>query len=605
MNARLKVVESESQAQASPVPVAANVTDLIAHWSVAELVAQTQLLQDQGQQEQASTVYSTWLAHVPADKMRHAVLFNHGALLQALGRMDDAVRTYTECLALAPAFGHAYVNLGLLYEKLGRTDAALQVWSQYLGQRMLKDVPDTELLCTALNHIGRVHENSKHYDLAERALEESLRLNPKQPGVIQHWIHVRQKACQWPVYKDLPGLSHGEMLRATSPLAMLALTDDAQQQLMTAQSFVYRTYETKQEWLYDKRHKPGVRWRVGLVSADLREHAVGFLLPSFLRGTDRERYELIAYDYTQSEKTPLRTELLSMFDQVRDISKLSDRQAAELMAADHIDILIDLHGLSSGARPGIFALHPAPRQVTYIGYIGSTGMPWFDHVIVDRRAMPPELAVHFTEKPLYLSSSFIPLTHEAASDVQRTRAQAKLPEGAFVMAAFGNVYKITPEMFACWMRLLKRIPGSLLWLIDDNAATTRNLKAAAAEQGVPEDRLVFAPRCDPRVFRAQLRLADVYLDTYPYNCGSTSNDVVNAGVPLVSRYGDTLVSRMGLTILTELQRQDLAVDSFEAYEDKVQSLASGLSTKDAPVYVHQTPAPLLQEALERIRRAAV
>src|SRR5574343_1052114 len=424
MNARLEVFEPESPQKDDADE--ADVTQLIASWSVSEVVAQAQHLQDQGQLAQASAVYSTWLAKVPADKMRHAVLFNHGAVLQALSQMEAAVQTYLECIALAPGFGQPYVNLGLLYEKLGRTDAALQIWSQYLGQRMLRDVPDVELLCTTLNHIGRVHENRKHYDLAERALEESLRLNPKQAGVIQHWVHVRQKACQWPIYKDLPGLSYGDMLRATSPLAMLALSDDPQQQLLTAQSFVYRTYATKQEWLHDKQHKPGVRWRVGLVSADLREHAVGFLLPSFVRGTDPARYELIAYDYTKSEDTALRRELLSMFDQVRNISALSDRQAAEMIAADHIDILIALHGLSSGARPGIFALHPAPRQATYIGYIGSSGMPWFDHVIVDRRAMTPELAIHFTEKPLYLSSSFIPLTHEASTDVQLTRAQPNL-----------------------------------------------------------------------------------------------------------------------------------------------------------------------------------
>jgi predicted O-linked N-acetylglucosamine transferase (SPINDLY family) len=595
----------ESADALSETPAATEVQQLVADWSIAELVQQTHLLEVQGLREQACVAYQIWLQAGRHPKLTHAALFNLGALQQSLARPAEAEACYRQAIALAPAFGPAYVNLGLLLERCGQDEAALQIWSQFLGQRLLKAQTDTEMQCNALNHIGRVQETRKHYDLAEQALADSLRLNPQQPGVIQHWVHIRQKACRWPVYQDLPGLPIGQQVRATSPLAMLALSDDPQLQLLTAQNFVNRTYTTPQAQLHDPVRVPGRRWRVGLVSADLREHAVGFLLPAFLHGVNREQYALYAYDYTREEATALRQQLLGLFDVVRPIAQLSDQQAAEQMAADQIDILIDLHGLSSGARPGIFALHPAPRQATYLGYIGSTGMPWFDHVLVDGPAMPAELTPHFTEKPVRLSRSFIPLTHETPDTPALSRQQAGLPEQAFVMAGFGNVYKITPEVFSSWLRLLQRIDGAVLWLLDDNPVTTRALKDHARDQGADLQRLVFAPRCDPQRFRAQLRLADVYLDTYPYNCGSTSNDVVNAGVPLVSRFGPTLVSRMGLSILSELGRTDLAVPDQQAYEDKVFEVAVRTRAGYCYRYEHRPPGGMLQEALDTIRLGLV
>lgn len=596
-----QTIDGAEHPQAPAPSSETDVQTLIASWTLAELVEQAQLLENQGLIEQACVAYQLWLQANRHPHLAHAALFNLGALQQSLGQAQAALTTYQHCIERAPAFGQAYINLGLLQERVGQVEAALQTWSRYLGQRLLKTQPDTELQCTALNHIGRVQESRKRYDLAEKALQDSLRLNPDQPGVIQHWVHIRQKACSWPVYVDQADLPLGKLVRSTSPLAMLALTDDPQLQLLTAQGFVHRTYNTEQARLHDPTRRPGSRWRVGLVSADLREHAVGFLLPAFLQGTDRSAYALYAYDYTREENTPLRQHLLSQFDEVRSIGALTDRQAAELIAADEIDILIDLHGLSSGARPGIFALHPAPHQATYLGYIGSTGMPWFQHVLVDPWVMPADLAPHFTEQPLYLSRSFIPLTHEAPTDAAVSRASARLPEQAFVMAAFGNVYKITPEMFSGWLRLLERIPDAVLWLLDDNPITTQALRAHAQAQGADLDRIVFAPRCDPRQFRAQLRLADVYLDTYPYNCGSTSNDVVNAGVPLVSRYGRTLVSRMGLSILSDLGRPDLATDSQQAYEDKVVEVALRTREGHRYHYEHRPAQGLLQEALDTIR----
>jgi len=458
-----------------------------------------------------------------------------------------------------------------LHEKRGQETLALQEWLRLINRRYLDQPPSDEFLTMALNHIGRLQENLKNYDQAEEALEQSLLVNPAQPGVIQHWVHIRQKACKWPVYKPLAGVDIADMKRYTSPLAMLALSDDPAEQLLTAQSFVSRTYEFKEEQLYGSYQHD--RLRIGYVSGDFREHAVGFLLPAMLAGHDKNEYELYGYDFSKDEQTDVRQQILSHFDHFKSIHQMTDRAAAEQIRFDEIDVLIDLHGLSNGARPGIFALHPAPRQGTYLGFIGSTGMPWLDFVVADPVVLPEELTPYFSEKPLYLEGSFLPRVSYAAKDSHFTRSQFGIPHGAFAMGALGNTYKITPDMFEVWMRLLKRIPGSIICLIDDSKAGTSNLRAQAVKHGISQDQLIFLPRTPHANFCGLLALMDVYLDTFPYNCGSTTNDVIHAGIPLVSLHGKTMVSRMGLSVLTSLGMGENATQSFEDYEEKVVDIA--------------------------------
>jgi predicted O-linked N-acetylglucosamine transferase (SPINDLY family) len=528
-------------------------------------------LQQSGKASEALAVYQSWLS-TSQDANRHMAWFNYGSLLQATGNPQEASNAYKECLVLQPRFPQALINLGLTLEKMGKRDEALQQWATLVSYRLLKDAPTPDMLILALNHIGRVQEDLKQYDMAEQALEQSLAINPKQPGVIQHWVHIRQKACSWPVYKPLPNITQNEMLMATSPLAMLALTDDPVQQLLTAFAFVERTYGFKEEFLSKGCQYQHNRIRIGYVSGDLCVHAVGLLLPELLEGHDRTKFEIYGYDFSPEDGTAHRERLKKAFDHLRPIHALTDRQVAEQVMVDEIDVLIDLHGLSSGARPGIFALHPAPKQGTYLGFIGTTGMPWFDFVIADRYALPEELTHYFTEKPLYVNESFIPLTRDETPVRDASRAEFGLPEDAFVMAAFGNVYKITPEMFATWMQVLKEIPRAVLWLIDDNPTTTANLKSHAKNTKADLERIIFTPRSAHSEYKAKLKIANIFLDNFPYNCGSTTNDAINAGLPLISKSGKTLVSRMGKSVLVSVGVPELTVNSNEEYIEKCKLL---------------------------------
>ena len=536
-----------------------------------ELIQQVNAFQESGRTAEALALYQQWLGTTDSIN-KYVALFNYGSLLQSLGRLNEAEAAYRECLVVHPQLAQATINLGLVLEKLGKADEALAQWAQVVSQGLLANGADKEMQIMALNHMGRLYENQKKYDLAEQALIQSLGINPKQTGVLQHWVHIRQKACKWPVYAELPNISANQMLMSTSPLAMLSLNDDPALQLLCAHAFVGRTYSFKEEQLCTGTYNHD-KIRIGYVSGDLCTHAVGLLLADFLEAHDRKKFEIHAYDFSPDDHTAYQARLRSTFDHRHLIHNLSDAETARKILSDEIDVLIDLHGLSSGARPGIFALHPAPLQGTYLGFIGTTAMPWFDFVITDRYALHDELTPYFVEKPLYLDGSFIPLNKDDNLLRVASREEFHFSSNAFVMAAFGNVYKINESLFTAWTNILKRSEHAVLWLVDDNEATTQELRHKAKLRGIADHQIVFSPRVTHSEYQSRIKLADVFLDSFPYNCGSTTRDVINCGTPIVTCSGRTMVSRMTGSVLNSLDLNELITHDLQAYEDRVVELS--------------------------------
>jgi predicted O-linked N-acetylglucosamine transferase (SPINDLY family) len=505
-------------------------------------------------------------------------LFNWGVLLSEQGSLDAAEAAYRHAWAHTPQLHQARINAGLVLERKKDDVGAVRLWMDVATA--LADAPPAErgLATIALNHVGRLQESRRQYAAAEAALAKSLALNPHQPDAIQHWVHLRQKQCTWPVYAPPPGLRVNALVGATSPLATLALFDDPAMQWLSALSFVRRKYA-----LPDARPaapaaapRSDGRLRLGYLSGDLCTHAVGLLMTELVEAHDRSRVHVCAFDFSPEDGTEHRARLKRAFDEFVDVRALDDRTAAEVIRARQIDVLIDLHGLSSGARPGILALGPAPRIATYLGFIGTTALPCVDAYITDRFTWPETLSPYFTERPLYIDGSMIPLHRGPVAAGRLKRAELGLTERAFVMATFNNVYKITPEIFACWMRILQRSNGAVLWLLDDNPWATAALRARAAEAGIAPDRLIFAARCPHAEYRERLALADLYLDTYPYNAGSTARDVLDAGVPLVTWTGRTPVSRMAGSMLHAAGLDALITTSAIEYEELAVRLAADL-----------------------------
>jgi predicted O-linked N-acetylglucosamine transferase (SPINDLY family) len=541
-----------------------------------ELIQHTHALQEAGRFQEALNLYESWLSTADAPN-KYVAIFNYGSLLQSMGQLTQAEARYRECLVVHPQLAQAAINLGLVLEKQGRAEEALQQWAQVVSQGLLDKGTDKDMQVMALNHMGRLYENQKKYDLSEQALIQSLGINPKQTGVLQHWVHIRQKACKWPIYQPLPNISTNQMLMSTSPLAMLSLNDDPALQLLCAHAFVGRTYSFKEGRVCTSTYNHD-KIRIGYVSGDLCTHAVGLLLADLLQAHDRNKFEIHAYDFSPDDHTAYQARLRSAFDHRHPIHSLSDEAVAQQICADEIDVLIDLHGLSSGARPGIFAQHPAPLQGTYLGFIGTTAMPWFDFVITDRYALPEELTPYYVEKPLYLDGSFIPLNRDDNLLRVATRSEFGFADDAFIMAAFGNVYKINASLLNAWTQILKRVSHAVLWLIDDNEVTTRELKKQIKLRGVSDHQVVFTPRATHSEYQSRIKLADLFLDSFPYNCGSTTRDVLNCGTPIVTCSGRTMVSRMTGSVLNSLHLNELITDNLQAYEDTVVSLAQSPDT---------------------------
>ena len=533
--------------------------------TLEQVIEQAEAQRGAGRPQEAVGLYKAWVAQ-DRSPARCVAFFNLGVLLSEMADRDAAEAAYAKALAFNPRLYQARVNAGLVAERKQQDVEAVRHWLAVAEAVALGHADALPFATTALNHIGRLQEARRHYGAAESALAHSLQLDSAQPDAIQHWVHLRQKQCTWPVYQSLHGVTLNKMVAATSPLAMLALHDDPAMQWLSAHLFVSRKYACPDVPRPAATAHTDGRLRIGYLSGDLCTHAVGLLMADVLEAHDRSRVHVTAFDFSPEDGTGHRARLRAACDATVAIHTLSDRAAADAIAACEIDVLIDMHGLSSGARPGILALRPARFIGTYLGFIGTTALPWVDFVVTDRWTMPEPMTAFVTERPLYVDGSMIPLAHQPVGTVRFTRETVGLPSEAVVLACFNNIYKITPELLSCWLRILTRADRAVLWLLDDNPWATAALRAHATAAGLDPARLVFSGRSTHAEYREKLTLADVYLDTYPYNAGSTARDVLDAGVPCVTLAGRTPVSRMAGGLLHAAGLGELVATTWERYE---------------------------------------
>jgi len=549
--------------------------------TLEDVIAHAEDLKTAGRTEDAARIYETWI-DANNSPSKCVALFNLGVLRSDLGDLVQAEAAYGEAIRLNPRFHQARINAGLAAERQERYEDAARHWLA-IAEAVAGGQRDAAPFATmALNHLGRLQESRRHYAAAESALAHSLQIDPAQPDAIQHWVHLRQKQCTWPVYAPLPGITVNRMMAATSPLAMLALQDDPAMQWLAALSFVTRKYPPPEAPLARiVNKKDDDRVRIGYLSGDLCTHAVGLLMAEVFEAHDRARVHVTAFDFSPEDGTAHRARLRRAVDEMVPVRSLSDRATAEAIRDRGIDVLIDMHGLSSGARPGIMALRPAPLVGAYLGFIGTTAFPWLDFIVADRWTMPESVTPYVTERPLYIEGSMIPLSHQPVDACRFTRETMGLPADAVVMACFNNIYKITPALFASWLRILQRCGRAVLWLLDDNPWATAALRTHAANAGLDATRVIFTGRSTHAEYREKLTLVDVYLDTFPYNAGSTARDVLDAGVPLVTLSGRTPVSRMAGGLLHAAGLPELVTTSLEAYETLAVQLAGDVSRRTA------------------------
>jgi predicted O-linked N-acetylglucosamine transferase (SPINDLY family) len=519
------------------------------------------------------TLYQHWLQHCQSS-INYIIQFNLGATLTQLGQIAGAEQAYRAAIAQNPEFAQAWFNLGTLQERQQQPQDALATWQAMLDKRLVDPVHSLELYLMTCNNLGRLLEETRQLQAAEAILRSSLEADPAQPKVIQHWVHLRQKQCSWPVYAPPAGVTHGDLLKASSPLALLAGSDDPGLQLAAAVHFVRERVNARVPALASPEGYGHTRLRIGFLSSDFCLHAVSLLTVELFELIDRERFEVYGFCWSREDGSPLRERVRQAMDHFVLIGQMDDASAAQCIRSHEIDILIDLHGLTSGARPDIPAYRPAPVQMTYLGFPGTTGLPGIDYVIADRYLIPDSEKTYYSETPLYLAQIYQCSDRQRPVGALPSRAECGLPEDRFVFCSFNNNYKFNEEVFDSWMRILQRVEHSVLWLLADNPWAQANLCARAQAQGVAPSRLLFAPRVAPAQYLARYSAADLFLDAYPFNAGTTANDALWMGLPVLTRSGRTFASRMAGSLLTSLGLPELITTTLADYEDRAVALAT-------------------------------
>lgn len=538
---------------------------------IMQLIGLAGLMGHAGQAARAAELYHLWLRCTDSPLL-FAAWYNLGVLQIQADEQQEAEQSLRAALAIKPDFIDARMTLGNLQERLRQHDAALATWRAALAQ-IDPDHPDSRpQQIQALNSVARVAALKRHYPEAEDACARSLLLDPRQPETVAQWIGLRQQQCVWPVCAPLPGLAQDELDNSASAASTLCLSDDPQVQLAAARRHPVNRAAVPAP-LSDQHGYLHRKLRVGYLCSDFSSHAAARLTAELYGLHQRRQFEIYGFSWNEDDRSGLRARIAPQLDHHIRLTVMSDLQAAQTIRAHEIDVLVDLHGLGADGRPGILAHRPAPVQIGWLGHPGSSAMPALDYLLADAFVLPPALTAACTEQPLYLPDCIHIHDRGDAVGPAPARAACGLPPQGFVFCSFNGSRKLAPAQFALWMRILKRVPDSVLWLAADGEPVRDNLRVAALRHGVASERLVFAARLPRGDYLAALQLADLCLDTLPYSGGAAAADALWAGVPLLSQAGDSYAGRLGGSLLHAIGLPELVLRSARGYEDKAVRLA--------------------------------
>jgi protein O-GlcNAc transferase len=533
--------------------------------------------------EPAAASYQRALALKP-DSLE--ALNNFGNALVALNRFEPAVATFRHALGLAPQSVETLVNLAGCLRGAGRLEEAAAACRAALA--IAPDAADAQHnLGVALMGLGRPDE-------ALACFQRTLELAPGHQDALSLGLSVADTLCDWPEVAALETRLDARRARgdlAIDPFYCLNRRYGPREQLDCAKGFLARR-GLKFRPAGFRYAAPGPKLRIAYVSADFRAHPMSLLIGEMIRRHDRAEFEVVGVSYGSDDCSAARRDIAASFDRFLDVAAEGDAAVARQINALGIDIAIDLGGHTRNSRLGIFASRPAPVQVAYLGFAGSCGADFIDYILADAFVLPADQQVWTSERIVHLPECyFVNHALRPSAEPAPSRAECGLPETGFVFCSFNNTYKIKPDVFAVWMRLLAEVPGSVLWLLGDTSMVERTLRAAAATAGIDPARLVFAPRAEQAAHIARQARADLFLDTLPVNAHTTASDALWVGLPVVTCPGTTLIGRTAGSMLTTLGVSELIAPDLAGYE----ALALGLARDPERL------AALRRRILERCR----
>ncbi len=523
-----------------------------------------------GQSDTLSLLYRTWIEHNQTDPMLPAIHFNHAVILSSAGDIAGARAALEEAIRVNPDFIPPYINLGNVLERLGQAGEAVQIWYQAANRIGLVTGENANYKTTALKQIGRVLERFQVDEKAEEALRLSLEINPYQADVVQHYVSLRQRQCKWPVIVPTGAVTKEHLLKGISALSLAAYTDDPLLLLANAAHYTKQNIGQPKR-LYNQHHASLLktaspqRRRIGYVSSDLREHAVGFLTAEVYELHNRENVEVFLYYCGHHSPDYMQDRIKAAADHWIDLGSMTDEQAAERIVADQIEILVDVNGYTNAGRTKMFAMRPAPIIVNWLGFPGTLGNPSHHYIVADDFIIPKENEIYYAEKVLRLPCYQPNDRKRVISDLPQKRSDVGLPEDAVVYCCFNGVHKITPFTWRRWMTILHNVPNSVLWLLDSIESVSTRLRTLAEQYGIAKERIIFASKAKNAHHLARYVLADLFLDTSPYGAHTTSSDALWMGVPVLTLAGRSFASRVCGSLVKSANLEDLIVYTPDDY----------------------------------------
>jgi protein O-GlcNAc transferase len=500
---------------------------------------------------------------------RYAEAFaNKGKSLTALERYDDALHAYDRSLSLKPDLPEAWVGRGKLLISANRIVEASAAYDRALALK--SDLAQAWLgRASIMLQLG-------HYDEAYAGYQRALSLDSDLHYADGYRLLAKLNLCDWTslaadTSQLLSKLRQGR--RASVPFPALVIPSTAADQLQCAKCYVQDQNAFSPTWQGEKYSHD--RIRLAYLSADFREHATAYLIAGLLESHDRSRFEVTGISFGPHADSMMRRRIEQAFEHFVDVREKTDSEVAQLLRQLEIDIAVDLKGLTQDSRTGILARRPVPIQVGYLGFPGTTGASYIDYILADSTVIPEEHFRFYSEQVVWLPDTYQSNDSKRTliSDRRPTRVECGLPEDAFIFCCFNNMYKINPQIFDIWMRLLATKSNSVLWLIETNSTALLNLRREAERRGIAPNRLIFAPRMSLADHLARSKQADLFLDTLPCNAHTTASDALWAGVPVLTCLGETFAGRVAASLLKAVGLSELITTSLDEYEALALKLA--------------------------------
>jgi predicted O-linked N-acetylglucosamine transferase (SPINDLY family) len=497
--------------------------------------------------------------------------FNKGNLLHELRSFEESLTHYDKALNLNPNYSEAWCNkAGALFE-LKRYEEALLHYDKALKLNI--DFPEAWA-----NKGQTLHSLKRHREAIEH-IDKAISLKSDIDWLDGDLLHIKMSICDWSdlsnsLEKIIKKINAHE--KFITPFSLLSIIDNPLQHKKATEIYIKSKIQANLVLESFNNNRNTKKLRIGYFSADFKKHAVSYLIAELIELHDKNIFDIIAFSFGEDDKSPLRLRLVETFTKFIDVRGMSDSQIAELSRRNKIDIAIDLNGLSGGARPGIFSYRAAPIQVNWLGYPGTMATEHIDYIISDKTIIPESFQKFYSEKVVYLPNTYmVDDSMRTASSKKYSREECGLPENAFIFCCFNNHYKFNPQVLDGWTSILRKVESSVMWIAENNDEFKVNISTEFKKRGVNLEKIIFAKRVESMGDHlSRLSLADIFLDTYPYNAHSTALDSLKAGVPVLTLIGQSFASRVSASLLNAIGLSELITNDQEQYEN----LAVELST---------------------------